>query len=577
MLPDSLLSVPLWHCPSLSAWSVPLWQAKLGRAKGEQAALTEDIPRLQNELETLSKQQTEKQAELDADLEHLQGEIAPLTKQLEEEQKLRQPGQEALSKAENAARLVTSEKSLLEKKAEQGQKELEAAREELAGHASATASARQEHAAATERCGVLTKEIASAQELLAGATAREKDEVDKERKLRAKHDESRASSSSSSTKARQLRALQAIEGFVGRLGSLGTIGKEYDVAASTCCGALDNYVVADTPTAQKCIKVLREKQLGVATFLLLDKQVKSWGGKMDAPFSCPAHAQRLFDLIKCDDQAHRAAFYSAFRDTLVTSDSVKANAIAFDGAVRHRVVTTDGKVINTSGTMEGGGKPLSGRMGPSAAEASSGGGLSEKELQECLAQAEAAAKMVEALRNAMRTGNDELRKKQAELKQTTTRLQKLQLQIDAADDKKAGLEAKIARGEASGAGALSAEEAKRLGELEKACDKAEKEVQKAKAALADSDAKLAGLQEQVQQVGGVRVQKKKFDVQMLGERLASKEKELREKVGPRGWGGGVPEGALRADGPSFPPPPWTFRIPSLTPSPPGPNPALLTP
>ena len=33
------------------------------------------------------------------------------------------------------------------------------------------------------------------------------------------------------------------------------------------------------------------------------------------------------------------------------------------GTKRWRVVTTDGVVINPSGTMEGGGKPLRGRMG----------------------------------------------------------------------------------------------------------------------------------------------------------------------------------------------------------------------
>ena len=49
-------------------------------------------------------------------------------------------------------------------------------------------------------------------------------------------------------------------------------------------------------------------------------------------------------------------------NTLVCAGAELANSIAF-GKKRWRVVTTEGVVINTSGTMEGGGKPLSGRMG----------------------------------------------------------------------------------------------------------------------------------------------------------------------------------------------------------------------
>jgi len=41
---------------------------------------------------------------------------------------------------------------------------------------------------------------------------------------------------------------------------------------STSCGALDYVVVDNTGTAQCCVEMLRRKGLGVATFLILDKQ-----------------------------------------------------------------------------------------------------------------------------------------------------------------------------------------------------------------------------------------------------------------------------------------------------------------
>jgi len=55
-------------------------------------------------------------------------------------------------------------------------------------------------------------------------------------------------------------------------GDLGAIDAKYDIAVSTSCGALDYVVVDNTGTAQCCVEMLRRRGLGVATFLILDKQ-----------------------------------------------------------------------------------------------------------------------------------------------------------------------------------------------------------------------------------------------------------------------------------------------------------------
>lgn len=41
---------------------------------------------------------------------------------------------------------------------------------------------------------------------------------------------------------------------------------------STSCPALDYIVVDTTSAAQRCVELLRSRQLGVATFLILEKQ-----------------------------------------------------------------------------------------------------------------------------------------------------------------------------------------------------------------------------------------------------------------------------------------------------------------
>lgn len=43
------------------------------------------------------------------------------------------------------------------------------------------------------------------------------------------------------------------------------------MAISSCCGALDNIVVDTIDTAQKCVTFLKEQNIGVATFIGLDK------------------------------------------------------------------------------------------------------------------------------------------------------------------------------------------------------------------------------------------------------------------------------------------------------------------
>jgi structural maintenance of chromosome 4 len=64
-----------------------------------------------------------------------------------------------------------------------------------------------------------------------------------------------------------------LPGIFGRLGDLGAIDAKYDCAVSTACGPLDNIVVDTVDTAQKSIQFLKQNNLGIGTFIALDKQV----------------------------------------------------------------------------------------------------------------------------------------------------------------------------------------------------------------------------------------------------------------------------------------------------------------
>ena len=148
-----------------------------------------------------------------------------------------------------------------------------------------------------------------------------------------------------------------IEGFHGRLGDLGQIDDKYDIAISTACPGLDSMVVETVETAQTCIEYLRKNKLGYASFICLNKLRKFDLSPIQTPGN-PMSVKRLFDLIQPKDPMFLPAFYSKLFNTLVATNLQEAKSVAY-GPKRYKVVTLDGKVVDTSGTMSGGGNSFS--------------------------------------------------------------------------------------------------------------------------------------------------------------------------------------------------------------------------
>jgi len=154
-----------------------------------------------------------------------------------------------------------------------------------------------------------------------------------------------------------------IPGIIGRVGDLGGIDKKYDCAVSTAGGGnLDTILVEDSETGKKCIEFLRHNNVGRGNFLALDKTKGKYDHNM-RQMETPSNVPRLFDLITVADERYSSAFYHYLRDTLVATDMDQATKVAY-GARRFRVVTLSGELIETSGTMSGGGRSkMSGKMG----------------------------------------------------------------------------------------------------------------------------------------------------------------------------------------------------------------------
>lgn len=81
-------------------------------------------------------------------------------------------------------------------------------------------------------------------------------------------------------------------------------------------------------------------------------------GAHDRVVETPEGAPRLFELIAPSNFAITPAIFLAVGNTLVAPDLETATRWAYDFNKRWRVVTLDGNLIESSGTMAGGGKSV---------------------------------------------------------------------------------------------------------------------------------------------------------------------------------------------------------------------------
>jgi len=133
-----------------------------------------------------------------------------------------------------------------------------------------------------------------------------------------------------------------MDGVYGTVSSLVSIPKKYSTALSVAMGRHDSDIIVSTDeTAKKCIKLLKEKQIGRARFLPLNS-IKGRGKK-----PCKEMIGYAIDLIKFDEKFSSAIEYVLGSTIVVENiDSVKVSDI--------RTVTLDGDLIEESGAMLGG-------------------------------------------------------------------------------------------------------------------------------------------------------------------------------------------------------------------------------
>lgn len=353
------------------------------------------------------------------------------------------------------------------------------------------------------------------------ALKKEESKVSSEaRSLRAQLEESRQAMTANRSRGRVLDALMKekkngkLPGIFGRLGDLGGIDLKYDVAISTCCGALDNIVVDTVETAQACVEHLKRHDIGRATFIALDKQHHLMQ-HINKSTQYPENAARLFDLVKVKDDRVRPAFYYALRDTLVAKDLEQASRIAY-GHTRYRVVTLNGDVIEIAGTMSGGGKTtMRGRMSSSVQQDTSD--QDPRVIQENERKLEALEQRLTDLRTEQSELEENSISLQRMIKEGKVQLNKLNIELKSLAEQVPVMQTQIKQQEAKAAKCRV--DPARKAELEGVLQTAQKKLDKAKHDAAQVEEQVREVDSKISAIAGGKVKNLQKNVDDLTKKI----------------------------------------------------------
>ncbi|KAH9321111.1 hypothetical protein KI387_015750, partial [Taxus chinensis] len=502
---------------------------EIGKESEESALI---IPKLEEEIVKLSESLTEEEKLLEKIKESSKEETEKYRAELANVRAELEPWEEQQIECKGKLDVASSESKLLKEKHEAGRKAYDEAKSQMT---EIKKEMKDKEAEFQKMQGAMEKnKLVAAEARKEQQTCMKEEEsiASLEQAARQKVSELRTILESEKSQGSVLRAvLQAkesnkIQGIYGRLGDLGAIDAKYDVAVSTACGGLDFIVVETTSAAQACVELLRSKNLGIATFMILEKQ-ENHLPRLKEKVKTPEGVPRLFDLITVQDERIKLAFYASLGNTVVAKDLDQATRIAYgpDKEFR-RVVTLDGAVFEKSGTMSGGGgKPQGGRMGTSIRACSVSGeaiASAEKELESLAEQLRhirqrisAAVKQYQGAEKAMSHLELEVAKTQMEIEGLSARHSDIEKQLDSLKS----------------SAQPSKNELDKLKELDQIITNEEKELARLVKGSKKLKDKAAELQNKIENAGGERLQKQKSKVTKLQSDIDKSSTEInRRKV-----------------------------------------------
>ncbi|KAM1814256.1 hypothetical protein ACFX11_027939 [Malus domestica] len=505
---------------------------KINEIEKECEDSTNLIPELEKSIPELQKLLSDEEKVLDGIAENSKVETERYRSELTKVRAQLEPWEKQLIERKGKLEVASTEQKLLNEKHEAGRAAFEDAQKQMADISGSIE---------TKSAGIAKVQSEIEKSKLEGIEARKEEQeyireqealIPSEQAARQKVAELKSVLDSERNQGTVLKAIlhakesNRIQGIHGRMGDLGAIDAKYDVAISTACAGLDYIVVETTSAAQACVELLRRENLGVATFMILEKQGDLLP-KLKENVNTPEGVPRLFDLIRVQDERMKLAFFAALGNTIVAKDLDQATRIAYGGNREfRRVVTLDGALFEKSGTMSGGGsKPRGGKMSTSIRATSVSGEAvanAEKEL----------AAMVDSLNTIRQKIADAVRRYQASEKAVARlemELAKSQKEIDSLNSQHCYLEKQI--GSLEAASQPKKDELDRLAELKHLISVEEKEIEKLIQGSKQLKEKASELQSNIENAGGERLKAQNLKVNKIQSDIDKNNTEInRRKV-----------------------------------------------
>ncbi|KAG5951814.1 hypothetical protein E4U53_002253 [Claviceps sorghi] len=479
-----------------------------------------DIETRTQEIAKLEEQVKTEEAGLARIRDGLKGKTQAFSDKIAVKQKSLEPWMEKINQKQSQIAVAESEMNILQEKANAGA----VAIEELEGKVASIEKERLVKTKELKACEVEKTKLKEEAEKMTSELAILAEQEPKMRakvsNCRQKADEARSSLASTQARGNVLAALMRmkesgrIDGFHGRLGNLGIIDQKYDVAVSTACSALDNFVTQTVESGQQCIEYLRKNNLGRGNFICLDKL----RARDLSPIQTPENVPRLFDLVKAKEK-FRPAFYHAMQDTLVASDLAQANRIAY-GAKRWRVVTLAGELIDKSGTMSGGGSTVKKGLMSSKIVADT----TKEHVAKLEEDRDKWEGTLQELHEYQRECEGKLKDLNTKIPELETTMQKIHLDIESCTRNLSDIKKRIK--EVSHEHQPSASDSNRVKALEKDISKLNAEIEQLRGETASVEADIKALQDKIMEAGGEKLRSQRARVDGLKEQINANTEEI---------------------------------------------------
>lgn len=323
---------------------------RIERLEQEKKDIEKEIEKKESDINKIEKEISNfrKKSGFDSDIQKIQQEIDDLEKSADEKQSqiqnLREEQQEALRQKDKIELMVQNIEDQMVKLAEVKKEnasqvqELKRKRERFKQVSAELSKNLDEHSSMSGKLGEARDKLSGINEKLA--------------KLRAQSMHMRERAAGSAAVRSILDQKNSIQGIYGTVSELGNVDEKCSLALSIAAGArIHSIVVENDQIAGQCITQLKQKQLGVATFLPLNKlKTKIISAEARSLAKKKGVLGLAIDLVEFDLKYQKAFLY-VFSDTLVVEDIEVARKI---GIGNIRMVTLEGDLIEVSGAMIGG-------------------------------------------------------------------------------------------------------------------------------------------------------------------------------------------------------------------------------